>query len=66
MAPNLSDTTNWWFYFDKTQNKSHAKCKKCQWERPRGGDCSTRLLKNHLEKIHPELFSQKLGAERQK
>jgi hypothetical protein len=64
MAP--PDCTNWWYYFDKTKNKSHAKCKNCDWEKPRGKDYSTNLLKYHLENEHPQLYSQKLEAERQK
>jgi len=45
--------TNWFnnaYYFEQTQRKTHAKCKKCGWEKSRGKDLSTKLLRYHLEK----------------
>jgi hypothetical protein len=59
-----SDPTDWWYYFEKVDNKEYAQCKLCAWKKPRGKDRSTRLLKNHLEKKHPEQWSKKLEAER--
>ena len=59
-----SDPTDWWYYFDKVDVKKNAKCKHCDWKKPRGENKSTRLLKYHLEHAHPEQFSKKLEAER--
>ena len=59
-----SDLTNWWHYFEKTNNKTHSKCRHCAWEKPRDKTFSTKGMKYHLESQHPQLYSQKLEAER--
>jgi len=60
----MFDPTNWWYYFEKTQQGKVAKCKNCSWTKDRSKDKSTNGLKYHLEHSHAELFSQKLEADR--
>ena len=60
-----NDPCDWWFYFEKINEGEMARCKNCNWEKPRGKDKSTRVLKYHLEHQHPLLFSQRLEAIRQ-
>jgi hypothetical protein len=59
-----TDLTNWWYYFEKVNNKKNAQCKHCNWNKPRGKDKSTAILKYHLERKQPEQWSKKLEAER--
>jgi hypothetical protein len=59
-----SDATDWWYYFDKVDDNKYAKCKHCDWKKPRDKYKSTKLLKYHLEHYHPEQYSKKLEAER--
>ena len=46
---NESNATDWWYYFEKTNEGKNAKCKFCDWEKPRGITKSTTKLKQHLE-----------------
>jgi len=54
------------YFFDKIDTGERAKCRNCSWIKDRGATKSTYNLKYHLEHQHPELWSQKLEAERMK
>jgi len=62
--PKSMCPTDWWHYFDKVDAGKKAKCRNCPWIKDRGATKSTYSLKYHLERNHPELYSQKLEAER--
>ena len=61
------DKTSWWYYFEKTNNGENTKCRNCNdWEKQRGKDKGTNGMKNHLERVHPSLYSEKLEVELEK
>ena len=60
----MAEPTDWWYYFEKTEQGKVASCKYCTWTKDRSNDKSTNGLKYHLQHSHPPQFSQKLEAER--
>jgi hypothetical protein len=62
----IEDTTDWWHYFEKIDDGKFAKCKHCEWKKPRGKTKSTYMLRYHLEHEHKQLYNQKIEAERKK
>ncbi|KAL7071141.1 hypothetical protein ACQ4LE_009354 [Meloidogyne hapla] len=54
---------SWWYWFTKL-DENFAGCKNCDWVKSRGNAKSTSILRSHLKSRHPELFAQKLEADK--